>query len=87
LRGRRREIRDADDLPWFSAQDEVVDPKAAFDERWGKKSIRQEVGAYYKNCSEARKAGGAPIRCGEPGYRVNLDRDGDGVACEPYRGK
>ncbi|UVO13538.1 excalibur calcium-binding domain-containing protein [Mycobacterium sp. SVM_VP21] len=37
---------------------------------------------YYKNCTEARKAGAAPIREGEPGYRRALDRDGDGIACE-----
>jgi hypothetical protein len=38
--------------------------------------------AYYANCSEARAAGAAPIRAGEPGYASHLDRDGDGVACE-----
>ena len=37
---------------------------------------------YYKNCSEARAAGAAPIYQGQPGYRPGLDRDGDGVACE-----
>ncbi|GAB2511919.1 excalibur calcium-binding domain-containing protein [Nocardia heshunensis] len=37
---------------------------------------------YYKNCTEARDAGAAPIRKGEPGYRSALDRDNDGVACE-----
>ncbi|WP_067541624.1 excalibur calcium-binding domain-containing protein [Nocardia crassostreae] len=37
---------------------------------------------YYKNCSEARAAGAAPILKGEEGYRPALDRDGDGVACE-----
>ena len=39
----------------------------------------------FKNCDEARRAGAAPIRRGEPGYRPGLDRDGDGVACEPKR--
>lgn len=42
--------------------------------------------AYYRNCAAARAAGVAPIYRGEPGYRPPLDRDGDGVACEPYRG-
>ncbi|WP_433055150.1 excalibur calcium-binding domain-containing protein [Dactylosporangium sp. CS-033363] len=37
---------------------------------------------YYKNCTEARQAGAAPLYVGEPGYRKALDRDGDGVACE-----
>ena len=39
-------------------------------------------GTYFQNCSEARAAGAAPIRRGEPGYRPGLDRDSDGVACE-----
>ncbi|MGC7099579.1 thermonuclease family protein [Amycolatopsis lurida] len=38
--------------------------------------------AYYKNCDAARAAGAAPLRRGEPGYRAQLDRDDDGVACE-----
>jgi len=37
---------------------------------------------YYANCSEARAAGVAPLRRGDPGYRPAMDRDGDGVACE-----
>ena len=40
--------------------------------------------AYYPDCHAARAAGAAPIGIGEPGYRPALDRDGDGVACEPY---
>ena len=40
---------------------------------------------YYPNCSSARAAGVAPIPAGQPGYREELDRDGDGRACEPYR--
>ena len=36
----------------------------------------------YKNCAEARAAGAAPIHRGEPGYRAELDRDDDGIACE-----
>ncbi len=43
-------------------------------------------GVYYFRCAEARAAGVAPIYAGQPGYRSALDRDGDGVACEPYRG-
>ncbi|MCX7645462.1 MAG: excalibur calcium-binding domain-containing protein [Rhodobacteraceae bacterium] len=37
---------------------------------------------YYPNCTAARRAGAAPIRLGEPGYRGGLDRDRDGIACE-----
>jgi hypothetical protein len=37
----------------------------------------------YKNCDEARADGNAPIRKGDDGYSSKLDRDGDGIACEP----
>lgn len=36
----------------------------------------------FRNCSEARAAGAAPVRRGDPGYGRHLDRDGDGVGCE-----
>ena len=39
----------------------------------------------YRNCTEARRAGAAPLRRGTPGYGAHMDGDGDGVACEPYR--
>jgi hypothetical protein len=41
----------------------------------------------YRNCAAARAAGAAPVRLGEPGYGPHLDRDGDGIGCEPYRGR
>lgn len=37
---------------------------------------------YYENCDEAKQAGAAPLLLGLPGYRPELDSDGDGVACE-----
>lgn len=43
--------------------------------------------APYPNCAAARAAGAAPIRRGEPGFGPHLDRDGDGIGCEPYRGR
>lgn len=36
----------------------------------------------YRNCTEARAAGAAPVRRGEPGYGAHLDRDNDGIGCE-----
>jgi hypothetical protein len=36
----------------------------------------------FANCSQARAAGAAPVRAGDPGYGRHLDRDGDGVGCE-----
>ncbi|MFD2577851.1 excalibur calcium-binding domain-containing protein [Novosphingobium colocasiae] len=41
---------------------------------------------FYRNCEAARAAGVAPLYAGEPGYRGGMDADGDGIACEPYRG-
>lgn len=38
--------------------------------------------AYFANCSEARAAGAAPVRSGDPGYAPHLDRDRDGIGCE-----
>lgn len=40
---------------------------------------------HYRSCREARAAGVAPMYRGQPGYNPNLDGDGDGIACEPYR--
>lgn len=45
------------------------------------------AGTAFRNCAEARAAGAAPVRAGEPGYGPHLDRDGDGIGCEPYRGR
>lgn len=36
----------------------------------------------YRNCSEARAAGAAPVKRGDSGYGPHLDRDRDGVGCE-----
>lgn len=38
----------------------------------------------YENCDAAEEAGDAPLYTGDPAYGDHLDRDGDGVACEPY---
>jgi len=45
-----------------------------------------EQSAYYAGCNGVRAAGKAPLRVGEPGYRSEMDGDGDGIACEPYHG-
>ncbi|MAY76567.1 excalibur calcium-binding domain-containing protein [Citromicrobium sp. WPS32] len=75
-------------LPFLASEEDARAAKqAAFDQRWGEQPIRREVSAYFRNCDAARAAGAAPIRRGESGYGAHLDRDGDGVACEPYRGR
>ena len=43
--------------------------------------------AYYPNCAAEHAAGAAPLSRGDPGYASHLDRDNDGIACEPYRGR
>ncbi|MFD5635217.1 excalibur calcium-binding domain-containing protein [Streptomyces sp. NPDC127077] len=44
----------------------------------------EESATYYANCTAVREAGDAPLYADDPGYREGLDRDGDGVACEPW---
>ena len=44
-----------------------------------------QAGDYWPGCNAARAAGTAPIYLGEPGYREDMDGDGDGIACEPHR--
>ncbi|WP_082468225.1 MULTISPECIES: excalibur calcium-binding domain-containing protein [unclassified Sphingomonas] len=44
-----------------------------------------QPGDRWGGCNDARAAGTAPIYSGEPSYREDMDGDGDGVACEPYR--
>jgi hypothetical protein len=45
-----------------------------------------ERSVYYSGCNEVRAAGKAPLYRGDPGFRDGMDGDGDGIACEPYRG-
>lgn len=45
-----------------------------------------ERSVFYAGCDEVRATGNAPLYAGQPGYRIEMDGDGDGVACEPHRG-
>ncbi|MGB5078927.1 MAG: excalibur calcium-binding domain-containing protein [Sphingorhabdus sp.] len=49
--------------------------------------IASERAVFYSNCTHVRAAGKAPLYRGDPGYHERMDRDGDGIACEPYRGR
>jgi hypothetical protein len=40
---------------------------------------------HYSGCNAVRSAGLAPLYRGQPGYRADMDGDGDGIACEPHR--
>ena len=47
------------------------------------RAVSATLGSWaFRNCSEARASGAAPVRAGDPGYGRHLDRDGDGVGCE-----
>jgi hypothetical protein len=46
------------------------------------RSLAQSQGREFANCSQARAAGAAPVRTGDPGFGRHLDRDGDGIGCE-----
>jgi len=41
-----------------------------------------QLPVYFPDCATAKLFGAAPIHKGEPGYRDELDRDHDGIACE-----
>ncbi|MFE9300813.1 excalibur calcium-binding domain-containing protein [Streptomyces sp. NPDC006856] len=73
--------------------EDTLPPQEDEDDRWTPESVppappepevSSEVpeGVYYENCDAARAAGAAPLLRGGSGYREELDRDGDGVACE-----
>jgi hypothetical protein len=41
----------------------------------------------YQNCNEAYADGRYSIPISDPAYRPDLDFDGDGLACEPSKGR
>jgi hypothetical protein len=49
-------------------------------------SAAQDRSVHYAGCNEVRALGKAPLYAGQPGYRTEMDGDGDGIACEPHRG-
>ena len=41
----------------------------------------------YQNCNDAHADGRYSIPTNDPAYRPDLDLDGDGLACEPAKGR
>jgi len=41
----------------------------------------------YQDCNEAHADGRYSIPASDPAYRPDLDLDGDGLACEPSKGR
>lgn len=72
-------------------------PPTADDEQWAARATDNgpiyavgapdptlvEQSVSYGSCKAAWAAGAAPLYAGQPGYRSDMDGDGDGVACEP----
>jgi hypothetical protein len=72
---------------------------AALDQEWASRAVddpapaatattttaSSDTSVHYSGCNEVRAAGKAPLHSGDPGYRTDMDGDGDGVACEPIR--
>jgi hypothetical protein len=40
---------------------------------------------FFATCEDAWRAGAAPLYWGQPGYRIELDANRNGIACEPPR--
>jgi len=56
------------------------------DREWTAEADGSAQDVHYSGCNEVRAAGKAPLLADQPGYRSEMDGDGDGVACEPIRG-
>jgi hypothetical protein len=41
-----------------------------------------QLPVYFPDCATVKILGFAPLRKGDPGYRDELDRDHNGIACE-----
>ena len=71
---------------WFGGSDSGEDSKSgANSESESQKkseSTPEPQKEFYANCDEAKAAGAAPMYKGDPGYRPELDRDKDGIACD-----
>lgn len=70
----------------------------ALDRQWASRTAEQPAPAaapveaaaasvHYPGCNAVRAAGKAPLYSGDPGYRTEMDGDGDGIACEPHRNR
>jgi hypothetical protein len=62
---------------------------AALDRDWAATADDSGTTAdvHYSGCNEVRAAGKAPLSSSDPGYSTDMDGDGDGIACEPIRGR
>ena len=72
------------DKEWASRSDDEAAP-ATGSATAPAASAAQGRSVHYAGCNEVRALGKAPLTAGQPGYRAEMDGDGDGIACEPHR--
>jgi Excalibur calcium-binding domain len=60
-------------------------PQTTADQAWQTRA-EDPQSVHYAGCNEVRAAGKAPLYEGQPGYRADMDGDGDGIACEQHPG-
>jgi hypothetical protein len=68
-----------------SAPASVASPRERVSRRERRERLADIRAGAFRNCSEARAAGAAPVYYGDPGYGEHLDGDLDGIGCEPHR--
>ena len=79
---RAQQAAEAEQARQAAAAEQARQAAAAQQAQQQQAFVTQPQQGGYRNCSEARAAGAAPLRRGQPGYSARLDRDGDGIACE-----
>lgn len=79
---RAQQAAEAERARQAAAAEQAIQAAAAQQAQQQQAFVTQPQQGGYRNCSEARAAGAAPLRRGQPGYSARLDRDGDGIACE-----
>ena len=71
---------------WFGGSDSGEGSKSEANSESGpqkkSESEPEPQKEFYSNCKAVKAAGAAPLYRGDPGYSEDLDRDGDGIACE-----
>jgi hypothetical protein len=73
----------ADDREWAARADEPTPETAGTPPD----PTKVEQSVTYSGCDQVRALGQAPLYAGQPGYRSDMDGDGDGIACEPHRAR
>ena len=68
---------------WLGSSDSGEDSESGANSESQKKSesAPEPQKEFYSSCKEAKAAGAAPMYEGDPGYRPELDRNHDGIAC------